>query len=176
MADPFIGQLLCVGFNFAPRDWAFCNGQLLGINENQALFSLLGTTYGGDGQSTFGLPNLQGRAAVGMGTGPGLSNIALGQIAGTQQITLQASNLPTHNHPIAASNSATSKAPAGLVSATTSDSAAGAEVSAYGVADGNTLAAGACGSVGGGQPVDIMNPYLGLNWIICLSGIYPSQN
>ena len=111
-----------------------------------------------------------------MGAGPGLSNIALGQIAGTQQITLQASNLPMHNHPIAASNTATSKAPAGLVCATTSDSVAGAEVSAYGAADGATLAAGACSSVGGGQPVDITNPYLGLNWIIALNGIYPTRN
>ena len=176
MADPFIGQLLCVGFNFAPSGWAFCNGQLLSINENQALYALLGTTYGGDGQSTFGVPNLQGRAAVGMGAGPGLSNIDLGQIAGTQQITLQVGNLPMHSHPIAASNTATSKAPAGLVSATTSDSAAGAEVSAYGVADGKTLAAGACSVAGGGQPVGIMNPYLGLNWIISLSGIFPSRN
>lgn len=176
MAEPFIGQLMCVGFNFAPVNWAFCNGQLLSIAENSALFSLLGTTYGGDGQSTFAVPNLQGRAAVGMGTGPGLRNIAFGEAAGSQQITLNISNLPAHSHPIAASSTATSTAPAGLVSATTSDSALGAEVSAYGAADGNTLAAAACISAGGGQPFDITNPYLGLNWIIALQGIYPTQN
>lgn len=176
MADPFVGQLMCVGFNFAPRGWALCNGQLLSISQNTPLFALIGTTYGGDGQTTFGLPDLRGRAAVGMGNGPGLNGVVIGESAGAQQITLLAGNLPPHTHPIAASNTATSKAPAGLVSATTSDSAVGAEVSAYGVADGTTLAGGACSATGGGQPVGIMNPYLGMNWIICLEGVFPARN
>jgi microcystin-dependent protein len=175
--DPFVGQLMCVGFNFAPKGYAFCDGKLQSIQQNAALFSLLGTTYGGDGRTTFALPDLRGRSPIGMGNGPGLNPVVQGEASGAQQVTLLTSQIPAHNHILAASNTASSTAPMGLVPATTSDSAAGAEVSAYGTATpGVTLAANACGLAGGNQPFSIMNPYLGLNWIIALQGIFPSRN
>jgi microcystin-dependent protein len=175
--DPFVGQLMCVGFNFAPKGYAFCDGKLQSIQQNAALFSLLGTTYGGDGRTTFALPDLRGRSPIGMGNGPGLNPVVQGEASGAQQVTLLTSQIPAHNHILAASNTATSTAPSGLVPATTNDTAIGAEVSAYGTATpGVTLAANACGLAGGNQPFSIMNPYLGLNWIIALQGIFPSRN
>lgn len=175
--DPFVGQLMCVGFNFAPKGYAFCDGKLQSIQQNAALFSLLGTTYGGDGRTTFALPDLRGRSPIGMGNGPGLNPVVQGEASGSQQVTLQVGQMPAHNHILAASGTATSTAPSGLVPATTSDSAAGAEVSAYGAATpGVSLAGNACGLAGGNQPFSIMNPYLGLNWIIALQGIFPSRN
>src|SRR3954466_13993392 len=100
MATPFIGQISLFGGNFAPRGWAFCNGQLLAISQNTALFSILGTTYGGNGQTTFALPNLRGRMAIGAGTGPGLGAVQLGEQGGTSSVTLTLSNLPAHAHTI----------------------------------------------------------------------------
>ena len=102
MSEPFLGQIMLVGFNFAPVGWALCNGQILSITQNTALFSLLGTTYGGNGTTTFALPDLRGRAAVGFGQGPGLSNYDLGQSTGTETVTLTVGQMPAHNHMVAA--------------------------------------------------------------------------
>ena len=99
MSEPFLGEIRMVGFNFAPQGWAFCQGQIMSIAQNTALFSLLGTMYGGNGQTTFGLPDLQGRSPVGIGQGPGLSPIVQGEMAGTENVTLLASNMPMHTHP-----------------------------------------------------------------------------
>src|SRR6185295_10116377 len=100
MSEPFLGELKLISWNFPPKGWAFCNGQFLPINQNQALFSILGTTYGGNGQTTFGLPDLRGRTPVGQGQGPGISNYTLGQITGTEGTAITAVNLPPHNHAV----------------------------------------------------------------------------
>src|SRR3954468_23228168 len=100
MSEPFLGEIRMFGGNFAPRGWAFCNGQILSIAQNTALFSLLGTTYGGNGQTTFGLPDLRGRVAVSAGQGPGLSNYSLGELAGSESVTLTSANMPAHNHSV----------------------------------------------------------------------------
>src|SRR3984893_4324338 len=114
MSEPFLGQIMLVGFNFAPQGWAFCNGQLLSISQNTALFSLLGTTYGGNGTTNFALPDLRGRAAVGFGQGPGLSNYDLGQSTGSEMVTLTVGQMPAHNHLVAANAAtATASSPSG---------------------------------------------------------------
>jgi microcystin-dependent protein len=173
--NPFIGQLMCVGFNFAPVGWALCNGQLLSIAQNTALFSLLGTTYGGDGISTFALPNLQGRAPIHMGQGPGLGNYILGQTGGTETVALNASQLPSHSHTInATSNPGSNSHPNGQYLAS---SGGGAIYDAGTGGNGvdSQLNAGAVSVAGSGQPFDNHMPYLTMNWIIALQGIFPSR-
>jgi microcystin-dependent protein len=154
--------------NFAPRSWAFCQGQILSIAQNTALFSLLGTTYGGNGQTTFGLPDFRGRVAVGTGQGPGLQSIQLGEIAGEPSHTLTTGEMPAHLHQVVGSSEdATKKNPIGAVPAATGGSS-------Y-----TTDANGVMGTVtptGSSQPHNNMQPYLGMNYIICLEGIYPSRN
>lgn len=181
---PFIGQTAWVAFNFCPRGWAQANGQLLAINQNQALFSLLGTTFGGNGQTNFALPNLQGRIIVGQGTGPGLSPVQLGEASGAATKTLTAQNMPAHSHGVtagltlnAASASGTSAAPAGNVLA----DGRTARVYRQGLAttdmDASSIAiSGATQNAGGGQPVNAMAPYLTLNACIALQGVFPSRN
>jgi microcystin-dependent protein len=169
--DPFIGQIQVFGFNFAPRGWAFCNGQLLSIAQNTALFSLLGTTYGGDGRTTFALPNLQGRSMIHYGSGPGLNPVQIGQSGGNENTTLTVNNLPPHNHTVQVNvNTAT-----GEESSSTSylSSHAGAFSEAP---SANAVLAGVNQTnVGGNQPVSIRNPFLGINVCIALQGIYPSR-
>jgi microcystin-dependent protein len=168
--NPFIGQLIAVAFNFPPKGWAFCNGQLLAISQNQALFSLLGTTYGGNGQTTFALPNLQGRVALGAGQGSGLQNYNQGQSSGEETHTLTIAETPTHQHTVTASAVAGSLpvAAANLLGnaamyiASPPDPAAGTD---------NLL-----GPVGGSQPHENRQPFLVLNWCIALVGIFPSRN
>ncbi len=169
MSEPFIGQIQTFGFNFAPRGWALCDGQLLPIPQFSALFSLLGTTYGGDGRTTFGLPDLRGRVALHQGQGAGLSDRRLGQKGGTEDVTLAASQLPGHSHPLnAVAAEATSFKPAGNLLA--------AEV-IYGPGPSDTmLAADAIGDTGGDQPHNNMQPYLVINWCIALTGVFPSRN
>ena len=165
MSEPFLGEIKIISWNFPPKGWAFCNGQLLPINQNQALFSILGTTYGGNGQTTFGLPNLQGRSPVHVGNG-----ITLGQQAGETSHTLSISELPAHNHvPTGSSNSPSAPGPGGnLWAANPNNAYAGAP---------NTAMNPACITVtGGSQPHENMSPYLVLNFIIALQGIFPSQN
>ncbi|HEX9595556.1 MAG TPA: tail fiber protein [Anaerolineales bacterium] len=171
--ESFIGSIILFAGNFAPRDWAFCQGQLLSIAQNTALFSILGTTYGGNGQTTFALPDLRGRAPIGVGQGPGLSNITLGEQSGSENVTLLATNMPPHTHDYipAASQAGSSDSPVGLVPATDPNRS-----NIYGSPDGTRMAPGTTGIAGGGQPVSIQNPFLGLDCIICLEGIFPSRN
>jgi microcystin-dependent protein len=194
--EPFLGQLMAVGFNFAPRGWAQCNGQLLSIAQNTALFSLLGTTYGGDGRTTFGLPDLRGRVLLGMGQGPGLSNYTQGQKAGVESVTLTTNEIPAHAHPATAAVTVDVKLNAGLddvlvdsavgnVLATETRAAgdvpniytAGANV---GQMRADAATATATGTVtvnpaGGSQPHSNMQPYLGIYYIIATQGIFPSR-
>jgi microcystin-dependent protein len=169
MSDPFIAEIRIVGFNFPPRGWAHCDGQLVSISQNTALFSLLGTTYGGDGRTTFGLPNLQGRAPMQPGAGPGLTPHQLGETAGTETVTLLASQVPPHSHGVGASSGeATETSPANALPAV-------AEVPQYRPSGDTTMAPTALPPVGGGLPHNNMQPYLAVNFVIALQGIFPPR-
>ncbi len=171
--DPLLASIILFAGNFAPRGWALCQGQILSISQNTALFSLLGTTYGGDGQTTFALPDLRGRVPIQQGQGPGLSNYDLGQVSGSETITLTTNNLPSHNHSLLATSEAGSvSVPAGAYLANT-----GALDKEYNTS-GTLVAmnAGAVGVTGGSQPFDNIQPYLALNFIIAMQGIFPSRN
>ncbi|MFK8161573.1 MAG: phage tail protein [Lewinella sp.] len=180
--EPFIGQIQAFGFNFAPRGWAKCDGQLLAISQNQALFSLLGTTYGGDGRTTFALPDLRGRTMLHEGTGPGLTTRRLGQRGGSETNTLNVTQLPSHNHALGAGSSVA--IPVSEEDAD-QDEAAGKFLAngtfyhnqgsgVYGNGpiplSGNTL------NQGGQQPFNNMQPYLVVNICIALTGLFPSRN
>jgi microcystin-dependent protein len=172
MATPFIGQIGLFGFDFAPRNWAFCNGQLLQIAQNTALFSLLGTTYGGNGTTNFALPNMQSRVPVGQGTGPVLSPATLGQQFGTEGVTLTLPQIPAHTHALpASSNDADNISPAGRVPAKQPDLY-------HPYASGATVAmrAGLVGNAGSSQAHSNMQPFLAINFCIALTGIFPSRN
>ncbi len=169
MAEAFIGEIRMFAGNFPPRGWAFCNGQLLPISQNTALFSLLGTQYGGNGQSTFGLPDLQGRVPVGQQQGPGLSDRTMGEQFGSETVTLTAAQMPLHGHAEQASTNPASTA------AGPSGALAKASVSLYGEVPNVDRAAAAVTPAGGNQPHNNMAPYLALNFIIALQGIFPSR-
>ena len=178
MSEPYVGEIRMFGGNFAPLTWAFCNGQLLSIAEYETLFSLIGTTYGGDGQSTFALPNLQGRLAVGMGQGPGLSNYGLGQTGGSEEVTLLTTNMPSHMHTLqATTTNATLSSPTGnLTGAVTGNSAfLYTKPGSPGPTLGN-LSTQACSNAGGSQPHENIMPLQCVSFIISLYGIYPSRN
>jgi microcystin-dependent protein len=170
MADPFVAEIRMFAGNFAPTGWALCNGQLLPISQNTALFSLLGTIYGGDGRTTFALPNLQGKAPMHYGQGPGLSPHFLGETGGEESVTLQSSQMPVHTHlPVAAGSAATTGTPSENVRL--AQTAVGTNI--YGpAADLQSLGTPA----GGGQPHNNMQPYLALNFIIALQGIFPPRS
>lgn len=171
MSEPFLGEIRMAGFNFAPRGWALCNGQLLPIAQNTALFSLLGTTFGGDGRTTFALPNLQGRAALHYGQGPGLTNRTMGELAGQENHTLIATEMPAHNHLAACNNeAATSARPGGQV-----PGPSGGNTIYSATGDGNSMNPQMISSAGGSQPHNNMQPYLVVNFIIATEGIYPSR-
>lgn len=164
MSEPFLGEIKIISWNFPPKGWTFCNGQLLPINQNQALFSILGTTYGGDGRQTFGLPNLQGRTPMHVGNG-----IVLGELGGETTHTLNISELPAHTHvPVGSSNPASAPGPTGNLWSTKSD--------IYAPSGGSSMNTGSIGVVGGSQPHENMSPYLVLNFVIALQGIFPSPN
>ncbi|HEX5502327.1 MAG TPA: tail fiber protein [Thermomicrobiales bacterium] len=170
--DPFLGEIRMFGGNFAPKGWAFCNGQLLPIAQNTALFSLLGTTYGGNGQTTFGLPDLRGRAPLHWGQGPGLSPYTQGEQGGQEQITLISGQMPTHAHAAnAVAGGGNNSSPAGNVwaASTTRDS-----IYASG-SPGTTMNPAAIGNAGGNQPHENRQPYLTVSFIIALEGIYPTR-
>lgn len=170
MSEPFIAEVRIFAGNFAPRGWAFCNGQLLPIAQNTALFSLVGTTYGGNGQSTFGLPDLQGRAPMHRGNGPGLNARQLGEKGGSATVTVTEAQMPAHTHALQASDQpAISSQPAGNLPAITREdiySASGTPV---------PMRPDALTPTGGGQAHNNMQPFLALYFIIALTGIYPSR-
>jgi microcystin-dependent protein len=208
MSDPFLGEIRMVGFNFAPIGWAQCAGQQLSVSQNTALFALLGTTYGGDGQRTFGLPNMQGRSPVGMGNGLGLSPIEIGEMAGTETATLLTSNMPQHTHvatvsgggavtvtgsiSIPATTSTASQSEGATPGSTTvlgpisvsnhpgslySTAAANTTLQPFSATMQGTAAAPTIQNslAGGGAPFSLRNPYLGINFIIALAGVFPSR-
>lgn len=190
MAEPFIGQIIMFGGNFAPRGWALCDGQLLPIAQNSALFSILGTIYGGDGRTTFGLPDLRGRVALHAGSGPGLTPRTLGQKAGAQDTTLNVNNIPAHNHPATSvANCVVGPGNTNVASANFWSKDFGGQSGTYnsGPADGtmasntNNLPADnavttTVENTGGGQSFNNMQPYQVVNYIIALTGIFPSRN
>jgi microcystin-dependent protein len=169
MSEPFLGEIRNFGFNFAPQGWAQCQGQLLSISANSALFSLLGTMYGGDGRTNFGLPDLRGRTAISVGQGPGLTNRTQGEISGVEQVTLTAQQVAPHTHGVTASSQASSKSPANAVPAFTADT------STYGGGADLTMNPSMIKPNAGGQPHDNMSPYLVTNLCIATEGIYPSR-
>jgi microcystin-dependent protein len=173
--DPFIGEIALVPYNFPPRGWAFCDGQIMSIAQNTALFSLLGTTYGGNGQTTFALPDLRGRVPihVGGGQGPGLSAYVLGEVGGAESVTLLMAQMPAHGHAVNASTAnGTSDNPNNAIMA---KNASG--VPQYGMAAPNAIMApAAIAPAGGNQPHENRPPFTGLNYIIALEGIFPSRN
>ena len=172
--DGVMATIIMFAGNFAPRNWAFCSGQILSISSNTALFSLLGTTYGGNGQTTFALPDLRGRVPVGTGQGLGLANVTLGEVAGATSVTLIQSNLPAHIHTVnvpTSDGNGTSDEPNGNILAVGNESIFAATSSASGSYGGVTS-----GITGGNQPFGIRTPYLGMNYVICIAGIFPSRN
>lgn len=166
---PYIGEIKMVAFNFAPNGWAKCEGQLLPISQNQALFALLGTTYGGNGTTNFALPDLRGRVPVGTGQGPGLTPRAIGETGGSENNTLVTSNLPPHNHAILAETGlGTTSVPTGAFLANT-----GSVDREYATTNNTTM--GSTGVTGSAAPVNNMQPYLSVTYIIALQGIFPTQ-
>lgn len=174
MAEPFIGQIIAVGFNFVPLNWLACDGQQLPIAQYEALFALIGTTYGGNGQTTFAVPDLRGRIPLCIGQGPGRSVFPIGQIAGTENVTLTATQIGAHSHPLHASaQPGTSATPA-----PTQALAVNAQTAAnlYGPAPGNvTLAGNAIAASGSSMPHENRQPFQVINYIICYNGVFPSQ-
>jgi microcystin-dependent protein len=165
MSEPFLGEVKIISWNFPPKGWTFCNGQLLPINQNQALFSILGTTYGGDGRVTFALPNLQGRSPLHVGNG-----IVLGELGGESAHTLNISELPAHNHvPVGSKNSPSAASAAGNIWSTFA-------INEFNSTPDSAMNPAGILPAGGSQPHENMSPYLVLNFIIALQGIFPSQN
>lgn len=193
MFEPFIGQIQAFGFNFPPRGWAFCDGQIMSIAQNTALFSLLGTTYGGNGQTTFALPDLRGRSVVHPGAGPGLSNINWGQVGGTESVSILISNLPSHAHALVngIANVATR-----VLATNNGNSSNTTDGGSNGFGDAGNMPeiyresptgtnfvggvtstiSGSTSIIGNNIPIVIRNPYLGIYTSIALEGIFPSRN
>jgi microcystin-dependent protein len=171
MADPYIGEIRMFAGTFAPMGWALCEGQLMPISENDALFILIGTTYGGDGQETFALPDLRGRAPIHHGAGPGLTNRVIGEQAGVEEVTLTAQQIPVHNHALHA------RAAGGKSGTPNGNVLASAPATSLYTRDTPSvqLAANAIDPIGGSQPHDNRMPYLAIQFIISLFGIFPSQ-
>ncbi len=181
--EPFIGEVKIFGFSFSPLGYDFCNGQLYSIAEYTALFSLIGTTYGGDGQTTFALPNLQGRIPIGQGQGPGLPDYTMGESAGSPTVTLTTAQMPPHVHTLhsmnvkikASSAAADENAPGNLFPGVASASVYTASPTPN-VYTGSTQVTGTTDIMGSGMPFSVANPYLVLNYCIATEGIFPSRN
>jgi microcystin-dependent protein len=173
VSNPFVAEVRIVGFNFPPTGWAYCNGQLLPISQNTALFSLVGTFYGGDGKTTFALPNMQGNVAISSGQGPGLSDRFLGEESGTSAVTLLQSEIPAHNHQVAC-NIALATVGTGATNSTFARASGG---NPYKAGTPNiALDPATLGISGGSLPHNNMMPYLTLNYIIALQGVFPARN
>jgi|SRR5262245_2685717 len=181
MAEPFLGQIATFGFNFAPRGWATCDGQILAISTNTALFSLLGTTYGGNGQTTFGLPDLRGRVPVHQGNGPGLSPYTIGEVTGTENVTLIQTQIPAHNHLAVSAVSAAASSLAPTDSTDGTVLVGGTQTNIFtATPDATKMNAGMVTTTvqpsGGSQPHANLQPLLCINFCIALEGIFPSRN
>lgn len=173
MSEPFIAEIRIFAGNFAPRGWAFCNGQLLPISQNTALFSLIGTTYGGDGRTTTALPNLEGRAPMHPGRGPGLTSRRLGEKGGVEDVTLSEAEMPSHKHTTrGVSSPANQRNPSAHMAA----AGGGRGTNFYAAATSTTGAMRSLGNAGGSQAHNNMQPFLTMNFIIALVGLYPSRS
>lgn len=168
--NAYIGSIVLFGAGFAPKGWAYCDGSLLAIQRNTALFSILGVTYGGNGTTTFALPDLRGRVAEGAGAGPGLSPVDLGEAGGAPTVTLTQSNLPAHNHTVNANQTSDTTSPSGAVYANDGRSAYNIYAS---TPDTTVMNPAMLGPAGSNQPFGIMQPYTGLSYIICTEGVFP---
>jgi microcystin-dependent protein len=174
MSDPYIGEIRMFAGNYAPQGWALCNGTLQSISENEALFALIGTTYGGDGQSTFALPDMRGRLPLHQGTGPGLTARVMGQAFGSEMVTLAATQMPSHTHTLVASSAdATASVPTGAIPAGQPNDTM---YLSSPTASPSSMSASALQPDGGSQPHDNTMPFLCVNFIISLFGIFPQQN
>ncbi len=179
--DPFVGELRLFGFNFAPVGWALCNGQILPISQNAALFSILGTQYGGNGTSNFALPNLQAMVPIGQGTGPGLTPFVPGETGGEQTHTLLLNEMPSHSHPLNALP-VTSVNTTPAAGSQTSEGRGGGRGASFNVntyttnGPGTTLNPAAVGGAGGGASHDNMQPSLTMNWCIAMAGVFPPRS
>ncbi|MGY4396805.1 microcystin-dependent protein [Sphingomonas sp. UYAg733] len=174
MTQPYLGQIVMTGFEFAPRSHALCNGQLLSIAQNTALFALLGTTYGGNGQTTFGLPDLRGRTPIHRGQGPGLANVPLGQVAGQEKVSLLVTQIPAHEHDMVGTSNPADRRPAG---GNTQAPDSRADVQFYSPATNLVqLSPSALGAVGANAGHENMQPFSVINFAIALEGIFPSRN
>jgi microcystin-dependent protein len=176
--NPFLGQILMVAFNFAPTGWALCNGQLLPIAQNTALFALLGTTFGGNGTTTFALPNLQGRIPIHQGNSAGTSNYTMGESAGAEKVALVINNLPSHNH---TANCSTALGPIAdpvksFWSQANTGGATPVATPSYAATANSEMAPAAIGNTGSNLPVSVMQPFLCVNFIIALEGVFPSRS
>jgi microcystin-dependent protein len=181
MSSPFVAEIRCFGFDFAPRGWALCNGQILPISQNTAVFSLLGTQFGGNGTSNFALPNLQGNVPIGQGQGPGLSVRVMGETAGEQTVTLLLVELPAHSHQFFGTSSAANvKRPvAGSAYAQSTTSGSVSPGDAFYAADSNSLTAinpNTVQSMGQSLPHNNLQPFVTMNWCIALQGVFPARN
>ena len=177
MAEPYIAEIKMFGGNFAPRNYALCNGQIMAISQNTALFSLLGTTYGGNGTTTFALPNMQGRAPVHQGNGAGIDPVSLGEMAGETNVTLTTGNLPTHTHPISGALIANSNPGETPASNTLFTNSAPNQLYAAALGTGGlNLAPQTITMAGGSLPHNNMQPYLAVSFIIALQGVFPARN
>jgi microcystin-dependent protein len=176
MSDQFVGEIRTVSYNFAPAGWALCNGQQLPISQYTALFSLLGTTYGGDGRTTFALPDLQGMSPLAPGQGPGLTSMALGQSGGTQTVTLTQAQLPAHNHTVGVVNDAGTQDSPKLAALAEAREGRVADKQYGPNANLTPMNPQMLAAVGGSQPHNNMPPYLVVNFIIALTGIFPPRS
>jgi microcystin-dependent protein len=167
MSQPYVGEIRLVGFNFAPAGWAFCDGSLLAISQNDVLFNLVGTTYGGDGQNTFALPDLRGRSPVHIG---GSLSYQIGQNGGVENVTVTGQQVPVHNHPF------TVQGGSGGLLTPAGNFLAGSALGQYAPTPGDGVSGNVLSANTGGQPHDNLMPYLALNFVISLYGVYPSQN
>ncbi|WP_236588716.1 phage tail protein [Amphritea japonica] len=175
-SNPYIGEIMAVGYNFCPRGWADADGQLLAINSNTALFSLFGTMYGGDGRTSFALPDLRGRVPVSQGTGPGLSSLSQGQRGGSESFTMTVNNLPAHSHGVQATNDFANKPGPGNKLLAADNTGLNKYTTVDGSTSFKTMSSTMITNTGGGQTIVKRSPYLAMRWCVSLVGVFPSRD